>query len=233
MSMQDSRRHTHEGLGILRAVWILAGILMTGCGPATPELPTPRPVIIHSGARIKADEVRLDSINAWVSREQDNITNDPSFLIDTRSSTSEVYPWSHIEYGKDTVRIWVDQQYPDAVVPFNIYAHLHLMVRMGRQAEWLPEAPHAQGFELEQAILARVADAWLLARSVYGAAPYAPLDEIMYAHENGYLDALIFTARPREFVDARTQWAREHPEATTQYRNWFAQTFNREPPGLR
>lgn len=233
MSMQDSRRHGPEGLGIRRAAWLLAGILTTGCGAASPELPPPRPVIIHSGARIKADDTRLDSINAWVSREQDNITNDPGFLVDTRPSKSEVYPWSHIEYGKDTVRIWVDQQYPDAIVPFNIYAHLHLMVRMGRQAEWLPEAPDAKGFDLERAIVARTADAWLLARSVYGATPYGPLDEIMYAHENGYLDALIFTARPNEFVDARRQWAREHPEATSEYRNWFEQTFNREPPGLR
>lgn len=231
--MQDPHEDRPGRRCIRHAAWLMASLVVAGCGTATPELPTPRPVIIHSGARVRADEVRLDSINAWVSREQENITNDPSFMVDSRRAGGEVYPWTDVEYGKDSVRIMVDPQYPDAVVPFEIYGHLHLMVRMGRQAEWLPEAPDATGFELERAILARVADAWLLARTVYGAAPYGPLDEIMYAHENGYLDAMIFTARPNKFVEARAEWARSHPDATKQYREWFEQTFNREPPGLR
>jgi len=51
----------------------------------------------------------------------------------------------------------------------------------------------------------------------------------MYAHENGYLDAFLFTARPDAFADARSEWARESPEAAERYRSWFLETFNREP----
>lgn len=233
MSTQAPEGRGPGGLGIGRAAWVLASALALGCGTARPELPPPRTVIIHSGARIRPDETRLDSINAWFTREQDNISNDPSFMVDVKPSPGEVYPWTYLNYGKDSVRVMLDQQYPDAAWPFEVYAHLHLMVRMGRQKEWLPEAPDATGFELERAILARVADVWLLARSVYGAAPYPPLDEIMYAHENDYLDAMIFTARPNDWAEARAKWAESHPDAMKRYREWFEQTFNREPPGLR
>jgi hypothetical protein len=188
---------------------------------------------VHSGARILPDKARLDSINDWVIHEQDNIQNDPNFMVESRRAPGQVYPWSYLSYGKDSVRIMVDPQFPDTELPFEIYAHLHLMVRMGKQAQWLPKAPDAKGFQLERAILARVADAWLLARAVYGAAPYEPLDELLYAHEDGYLDALIFTARPNHFEQARAEWARKNPGAAGKYRTWFKATFNKEPPGLR
>jgi hypothetical protein len=107
------------------------------------------------------------------------------------------------------------------------------MATMGRQEEWLPEAPDAVGFDLERAILARAADAWILGRAVYNTVPYGPLDEIAYAKEGGFLEAFIFTARPSEFATARTEWARANPGAMERYRDWFLETFNREPPGLR
>jgi hypothetical protein len=55
----------------------------------------------------------------------------------------------------------------------------------------------------------------------------------MYANENGYLDAMILTARGDEFREERQAWLREDPEAQERYRKWFLTTFNREPPGLR
>jgi hypothetical protein len=116
---------------------------------------------------------------------------------------------------------------------FHIYGHLHLMARMGRLEEWLPEAPEATGYELERAILSRTADAWILGRTVYNISPYGPLDELAYAKDGGYLDAFIFTARPSEFVADRAEWVRANPGAMERYREWFLDTFSREPPGLR
>jgi hypothetical protein len=107
------------------------------------------------------------------------------------------------------------------------------MTTMGRQEEWLPEAPEAAGYELERAILSRAADAWILGRAVYNTVPYGPLDELAYAKEAGFLDAFIFTARPSEFAPARAEWVRANPGEMERYRDWFLETFNREPPGLR
>ena len=68
---------------------------------------------------------------------------------------------------------------------------------------------------------------------MFATAPFGPLDELMYATEEGFLDAFVFTARPEEFAEARAAWAREKPEEAEGYRSWFLETFNREPPGLR
>jgi hypothetical protein len=43
----------------------------------------------------------------------------------------------------------------------------------------------------------------------------------------------IFTARPDAFAAARAAWVRENPGAMERSRQWFLDTFSREPPGLR
>jgi len=225
---QQSSRHARAGAILVGAA------LLAGCGSAKPSIPEPRPIINYSGARIRVTKERMQAINDWVLREQDNIERDPGFMVITDMAVDEVYPWDGLRFaGSDTVRLRVDPRAADARVVFEIYGHLHLMARMGRQEEWLPEAPTATGYDLERAVLARASDAWLLGRTVFGTQPYAPLDELIYAKENGYLDAFIFTARPEEFAEARADWARAKPGEAEAYRTWFVQTFNREPPGLR
>lgn len=204
-----------------------------GCGVATADIPPPRPIVIHSGVRINADHERMKEVNEWVTREQRNIVEDPSFWVIGEPATDEVYPWEGMRISNDTVRIRMDVGAPDTRLVYEIYGHLHLMSAMGRQEEWLPEAPQAEGYQLERAILKRVADAWILGRTVFDTAPYGPLDELAYASDAGFLDAFIFTARPDEFATERTEWARANPARADEYRQWFLDTFNREPPGLR
>ena len=207
--------------------------LLTGCAAAVPQLPEPRSIVIHSGARLRVDQERMQEVNEWVSRENANISDDPSFWVIYHLSAGEVYVWEQLEVGEDSVHTVVDPRAPDSSLVHSIYAHLQLMVRMGRQEEWLPEAPAAVEYELERAILKRASDAWVLGRTVFDTQPYGPLDELMYATEAGFLDAFIFTARPSEFATARTTWARANPDEMDRYRSWFLDTFNREPPGLR
>ena len=63
--------------------------------------------------------------------------------------------------------------------------------------------------------------------------PSIPWRSSLYANENGYLDAMILTARGDEFKEERQAWLKEDPEALERYRKWFVDTFGREPPGLR
>ncbi|MDZ7781038.1 MAG: hypothetical protein U5R14_14045 [Gemmatimonadota bacterium] len=175
----------------------------------------------------------MKKVNEWVTREQRNIVEDPSFWVIGEPVTEEVYVWEGLRVSNDSVWVQVDARAPDTRLVHQIYGHLHLMSSMGRQEEWLPEAPDAVGYELERAILERCADAWTLGRTVFDTAPYGPLDELAYASDAGYLDAFIFTARPDEFASSRAEWARANPDRADEYREWFLDTFSREPPGLR
>jgi len=203
------------------------------CGSSTVEVPRPRPIIIHSGARIRADHDEMKVVNEWVTREQQNITEDPSFWVISSPVLEESFPWEGLVVSNDSVTVRVPLGASDGQLVYQIYAHLHLMSAMGRQEEWLPEAPDATGYDLERAIMNRVADAWILGRTVFDTQPFGPLDEIAYAKYEGFLDAFIFTARPEDFAVERAEWARANPGEAERYREWFVETFNREPPGIR
>lgn len=203
------------------------------CGTASVAVPPPRTIVIHSGARIRADHEEMKAVNEWVTREQENIANDPSFWVVSQPVLEESFPWEGMQISSDTVTVRVPLGATDGQLVYQIYGHLHLMVAMGRQEEWLPEAPDATGYELERAIVARASDAWILGRTVFDTQPFGPLDEMAYAKYEGFIDAFIFTARPDDFGAARAEWARENPGEVERYRDWFVETFNREPPGIR
>ncbi|MDH5590005.1 MAG: hypothetical protein OEZ65_13355 [Gemmatimonadota bacterium] len=224
-------RSPWRGVGV--AFLLVGPAFLAACGGGRATMPDPRPIVIHSGARVRADRARMEEVDRWVQAEQENIEEDPTFLVRTLGGTQEVYPWDLLEIRGDTVDVPYTMAAVDTRLIYEIYGHLHLMVAMDRQAEWLPEAPEASGYDLERAILVRAADAWLLGRTVWGTSPYGPLDELMYANEGGHLDAFIFTARPDQFVAERASWVRENPEGMDLYRRWFLDTFRREPPGLR
>ncbi|MCA9737421.1 MAG: hypothetical protein R3E98_13640 [Gemmatimonadota bacterium] len=218
----------------LRPLVVLSAGVLAGCGAANVELPPPRPLIVHSGARLQPEPERMAEIDTWVRAQNLNIEQDPSFWVISTTALQPVLPWAHLEVlSDDSVRIAYEGGVPDIGLPYQLYAHFHLMERRGELEEWLPEAADETGYPLERAIVKRVADAWLYGRSVFETTPYAALDELIYASENGYLDAFLFTDRPDEFPEARNAWIAEHPNGLEEYRTWFEDTFDRPPPGLR
>ena len=221
----------------LRALFTV-GVLAAGACAAATGLPAPRSLINRSGARLQADPARMEVIDIWVRAQNENITVDPSFMIIATPATSETYPWDGLTVSGDTASVIFQQSAPDAAGILQLYGHFHLMKKMGRLDEFLPEGVDAEGrelegYELEKAILSRVSDAWLYGRSLFDMSPYAPLDELMYAKENGYLEAFILTARPQEFREERRAWLDSAADASDRYRRWFQRTFEREPPGMR
>ncbi|MEZ4417305.1 MAG: hypothetical protein R3E10_16235 [Gemmatimonadota bacterium] len=219
---------------IVRSLVALVALGSAACGTATVEIPTPRPIIVHSGARIAADAERMQEIDTWVRAQNLNIDQDPSFLVISTTALQPALPWDHLEIvSDDSVRVAYEGGVPDISLPYQLYAHFHLMERRGELEKWLPEGEGKTGYELERAIVKRVSDAWLYGRSVYETTPYAPLDELVYSTENGYLDAFLFTARPTEFEPEREAWVAAHPNGLEEFKDWFEQTFDRPPPGLR
>ena len=216
-------------------VWalLLASSLASGACAAIDTLPPPRPLVIPTGVRVRADEARIEEIDLWVRDQQDNITADPSFWIIQKAVPTETYLWEGLRISNDTAEVQVPLSTPDAGSIISFYGHFHMMKVMARLDEFLPEAVDAEGYELEKAILARISDAWLYGRAAFDMAPYGPLDELLYSTEYGYLDAFILTARPDEFEGERRDWQESNPGREDEYRQWFVATFEREPPGLR
>ena len=224
-----AERRRPQGSGAL----LIAGALAAGACAGGYSLPSPRTLVNHTGARIYADEARLADIDIWVREQQENIIVDPSFWIIENRSEVETYPWDALSISGDTAVVLVYASAPESGSFMSFYGHFHLMDTMDRLDEVLPEAVDAEGYELERAILSRISDAWLYGRAVFDMAPYGPLDELLFSHENGYLDAFILTARPEEFEEGRGPWLQENPGREEEYRRWFVETFEREPPGLR
>ncbi len=213
---------------------VLLALILSACGARAPQLPESRTIIIRSGVRVFPDRERLEEIDAWFRSQMDNIDRDPSFLIEVVPRDTPAYPWESLHIEGDTAKIGVERgRAQDARTAYVLYAHFRLMKEMGRLDEFLPQAEYLEGYDLERAILSRVAEAWLLGRSVYDAAAYDPLEELLYSNEFGFMDAFILTAREDEFPEERRQWLEEDPEALERYRRWFVETFSEEPPGLR
>jgi hypothetical protein len=209
-------------------------LVLSACGGGPPPLPEPRNIVIRSGARVFPDRERLQEIDNWFRVQMNNIDRDPSFLIEVVPRDTPAYPWESLLIQGDTAKTGVERgRSQDAQTAYMLYAHFRLMKEFGRLDEFLPEGEGLDGFPLERAILARVADAWLLGRAAYDAEAYDPLEELLYSNENDFLDAFILTARAEEFREARQEWLAEDPEALESFRRWFVETFEREPPGLR
>ncbi len=227
----------HNPLERRRRPWsaalLMAGAIAAAACATAYSLPVPRPLVVRSGARLNADEGRLAEIDIWVRAQQETIIVDPSFWIIESRSAEEIYPWDALTISSDTAVVLVYAGAPDSGSFVSFYGHFHLMDTMDRLDEVLPEAMDADGYQLERAILTRVSDAWLYGRASFDIPPYAPLDELMFSRENGYLDAFLFTARPEEFEEERNAWLQENPGRAEEFQRWFLETFEREPPGRR
>jgi hypothetical protein len=217
------------------ALAVLLAALMGSACVGTTGLPAPRPLVVSSGARLTADPERLETIYEWYLPQDEAIEQDPTFWIVNVPAEQDTYPWETLVLQADTARYQHARSNPDVAGAYNIYAHLHLMKKLNRLSEWMPEVANEaeNSYRLERAIVERMADSWLLGRSVFDAQPHPLMDELIYAKEAGHLDAFLFTARPNDWAPEREAWVREHPQGLEEYRAWFRQTLGGDPPGIR
>jgi hypothetical protein len=168
--LQMGRRRSQKRLipGPRQALFtavVVAALGVAGCSSGTVSAPSPRPIVVSSGARLRADTARIDSIFAWLSVASRRIQEDPSFLIDEVPTARETEPWRTLTIVGDTARIQYDRAHPDITTAYDIYATFHLMKKMGKLEEWVPGHGNDEGYALERVIIDRMADAWLLGRT--------------------------------------------------------------------
>ena len=172
----------------------------------------------------------MEEVEAWLTPELDRINLDPAFLIRLSAVQEEVYPWDGLEIVADTADLVLTDTAADAETPFLVYGYLRLMDARGALVEAYPGTEGLTGYILERAILERVAEVWLLGRSVFDTQPYAPLDELVYASEFGYLDDFIFATQPDRFPGEEAAHRTENPGREEEFRSWFRNTFGSDGP---
>lgn len=217
---------------------VLGALAFPACASGPPELPSPRPIIVFSGVRVHADSTEMLAVDRWTRRVQAEIGEDEELRMEVHREEHSDPPWEAVTFdGDEPVVVGIPRRAAEAETPYRIYAFLRYMDRRGDLDEWLPleededvEVPQ-DAFERERAIVDRVAAVWLLGRAIFDTAPFSVLDELVYAREFGYLDAYILTARSEEFSEARELWLAEDPGAQEEYRDWFRDTFEGDPPG--
>ncbi len=230
--MSGVLRSARWARGVALAGVVTAGVWTAGCVSNAPsQLPSPRPLIIQSGARLVLDDdnLRMREVYDETDHLMEVIINDPGFLIWTEPEARDVYPWETLEISADTARIRYRRSSPDIRNPYEIYAFLHLMREEGRIDEFLPEAAGTDAWDFEVEVMQTVADAWLLGRAYFDFAPYPPMDEIMYASHAGYLEEILLALRPGEFPEAR---AALDPVEVTAFTSWYRETFGDDPPPI-
>lgn len=221
--------------------WLAVGssvvVAVAACGGGQAAMPDPRPLVNRAGARLTVeDPEQFRGLYDTLQLQLQNIDLDPSFIMASEPDLRELWPWESLEIARanpDTVRIQFTRTSPDIRNLYEAYGHLHLMTRVDRLDEWLPSAVGLDGWELERAIVGRVADYWLMGRALFDLAPYPLLDQLMYARQDGQLDALLLALRGHEFPEARDAWIAENPNGPEAFEDWYRRTFEGDPPEIR
>jgi len=210
---------------------LLTVILIGACAQSVTVAPDPRPIVNRQGARLALDDDRAQEIYRWVDRQLQEIRENPSFWVITNSSTSDLLPWETLDLTPtgDSATVQFPNTVPDVQQVYQIYAHLNITRTRGEIEEWLPGADSLAGWDLEVAIVDRMAEAWLLGRASYSFTPYVPVDQLVYASEEGMLEPLLLSLRGFEYPDARDAWLEANPEGEAEFRAWYRDTLGGEP----
>lgn len=221
--------------GARRTGRVIAGAALAMAAAACAQNPIqvadPRPIVNRQGARISLEEDRAQEIYDWVDRQVDEIEQNPSFLVISSGSTSDLLPWETLDLTPtgDSATIQFPTTVPDLVEVYQIYAHLHITRVRGTIADWLPGADTLAGWNLELAIVDRMAEAWLLGRASYTFTPYPPVDQLVYAAEAGMLEPLLLSLRGFEYPEARDAWLEANPDGEQEFRAWYRETLGGDP----
>lgn len=132
------------------------------------------------------------------------------------------YPWNAVQPRSDSV---VNLVMPGNLREADRAYHNYAVLRMREIRTEDPDDPCDALVAREERVLSGFVDGWILARTLFGGPPYAPLDELAFARSAGHLPALL-ASRGDEAVGAcASAWAEAHPGAIEAYEAWRAEAF--------
>lgn len=85
-----------------------------------------------------------------------------------------------------------------------------------------PDVPCADLFAREMTAVDGFVDGWIVARTLFGGPPFAPLDELAFARAAGVLDGFVAASSDRQLGGCLDAWKSDHPDAVERFSRWRA-----------
>lgn len=138
------------------------------------------------------------------------------------SAPRRAYPWNAVIPQSDSVvTVVTPGNLREADRAYHNYAVMRMRVIRGTD----PDDPCDELVARERTVLSSFVDGWILARTLFGGPPFAPLDELAFARDAGHLPALLAAYRDASVGACAATWAEDHPDAIAAYRQWRDEAF--------
>lgn len=214
----------------LSAAALIFAFLALGAPPGLDGQETHR-IPVSSGPDLEIERDSLMRLLAATRELRRDLEEDPSVLYYTgvgRPASADkprsAFPWNAVEVLTDsTAAVETPGNLREADRAYYAYA----VIRM-RNVRSDPDVSCDSLVAREVAAVEGFVDGWLVARALFGAPSFAPLDALAAARQAGHLPALTVAAGNRQVEGCLRAWAGTHEDALEAYRAWRAEAFHRE-----
>jgi hypothetical protein len=145
-------------------------------------------------------------------------------------SADAAYPWNAVEVRTDSVAtILTPGNLREADRAYYNYA----VTQMQMVRELDPDVSCGELMDRELEAASAFVDGWLSSRLLFGGLPFTPLDEVVFAREQGQLAGMLAAKGDRQLGACVAEWIASHPGAVDEYRSWRDTRFLglvEEPP---
>ncbi len=178
-----------------------------------------------SGIEIEFSSTQVRAMLDTTRTLEMSLQEDPRILyftlvgppVETRDSLDAAYPWNAIEVRNDSVAtILTPGNLREADRAYYNYA----VIRMHLVRELDPDVPCEELMERELEAVSAFVDGWVASRLLFGGLPFAVLDELAFAREQGQLPGMLAAKADRQLGACSAEWSSDHPEAAEAYLSW-------------
>lgn len=188
----------------------------------------------RSGLALRFDREALLAMHDTTRALEENLETDPRVLYYTgygpearQDSAGEALPWNAIEVITDsTVALTFPSNLREADRAYSNYAVLRMQAVRSD-----PDVPCDSVFARERRAVELFVDGWIVARTLFGGPPYAPLDELAFARAAGQLPGYILAHEDRQLGGCLRVIRRQREEAVAEYRRWRRSEYLGEDAG--
>lgn len=138
------------------------------------------------------------------------------------TAPDSAYPWTAVRVQNDSVA--------RVITPGNLreadraYANYAVRTMRSLRSESPPSGCET-AMEREVASVSAFVDGWIVARTLYGGPPFAPLDALAFARDERMLPAMLAELRDTRLGPCAGIWAERHPERIERFRSWYEERF--------